>query len=401
MLRLRYFVHKELLLLRRDLHGLLLLFVMPAVFILIMTFALQDQYATDSKVKVEYLLLNQDGGVLSQQLVQNLGRVDNLRRLPSTADEEQLRAITAADESQFLVLINADFSTNLADGELALQLDIAPGTRPVLVALLKAQLKNLLGQLYLQQQLSDASASEKVMPELEMPEMPEMIASRFLNGANDDSSLDQSKPSSVQQNVPGWLLFSMFFIAIPLSNTLISERHQGTLQRLRTMGFPYYTILFGKLIPYFFINILQVVVMLLIGMYLVPMLGGERLMLGSSLPGLAVVAVSASLAAVSYSIFVAQIAKTTEQATILAGVCNIIMAAVGGIMVPRFIMPPAMQTLSELSPMAWGLDGFLDIFLRNAKLADVLVECGALLTFSFVLLLLSITLFSRSGLRNN
>ena len=398
MLRLQYFVHKELLLLGRDLHGLLLLFVMPAVFILIMTFALQDQYSNDSKVKIEYLLLNQDGGALSQQLVQNLGRADNLRRLPSTADEEQLRAITAADESQFLVLINADFATNLADGELVLHLDIAPGTKPVLVALLKAQLKNLLGQLYLQQQLSDASASEKAMPELEMPEM---IASRFLNGANDDSSLDQSKPSSVQQNVPGWLLFSMFFIAIPLSNTLISERHQGTLQRLHTMGFPYYAILFGKLIPYFLINILQVVVMLLIGMYLVPMLGGERLMLGSSLPGLAVVAVSASLAAVSYSIFVAQIAKTTEQATILAGVCNIIMAAVGGIMVPRFIMPPAMQTLSELSPMAWGLDGFLDIFLRNAKLADVLAECGALLTFSFVLLLLSITIFTRSGLRNN
>ena len=398
MLRLRYFVHKELLLLGGDLHGLLLLFVMPAVFILIMTFALQDQYSNDSKVKIEYLLLNQDGGALSQQLVQNLGRADNLRRLPSTADEEQLRAITAADESQFLVLINAGFAKNLADGELVLHLDIAPGTKPVLVALLKAQLKNLLGQLYLQQQLSDASASEKAMPELEMPEM---IASRFLNGANDDSSLDQSKPSSVQQNVPGWLLFSMFFIAIPLSNTLISERHQGTLQRLHTMGFPYYTILFGKLIPYFFINILQVVVMLLIGVYLVPMLGGERLMLGSSLPGLAVVAVSASLAAVSYSIFVAQIAKTTEQATILAGVCNIIMAAVGGIMVPRFIMPPAMQTLSELSPMAWGLDGFLDIFLRNAKLAGVLAECGALLTFSFVLLLLSITLFTRSGLRNN
>ncbi|MBV1928073.1 MAG: ABC transporter permease [Gammaproteobacteria bacterium] len=376
----------------------MLLFVMPAVFILIMTFALQDQYANDRQVKIDYLLLNQDDGVLSQQLVQHLGRGDNLRRLPSPGDEEQLRVMTAADESQFLVIINADFAKNLADGELVLHLDIAPGTRPVLVSLLKAQLKNLLGKLYLQQQLSGASTPESVMPELEMPEM---IASRFLNGENDDSGVDRSKPSSVQQNVPGWLLFSMFFIAIPLSNTLISERQQGTLQRLHTMGFPYYTILFGKLIPYFFINILQVVVMLLIGMYLVPMLGGGRLMLGNSLPGLAVVAVSASLAAVSYSIFVAQIAKTTEQATILAGVCNIIMAAVGGIMVPRFIMPPAMQTLSELSPMAWGLDGFLDIFLRNAKLVDVLAECGALLSFSFVLLLLSITLFTRSGLRNN
>lgn len=398
MLRLRYFVHKELLLLGRDLHGLLLLFVMPAVFILIMTFALQNQYANDNKVKINYHLLNLDDGPLSQQLVLSIGRMENLRRLSSTADENHLRAMTAADESQFLVLINEDFAQNLVDGERVLQLAIAPGTRPILVSLLEAQLKNLLGQLYLQQQLSDSSSSEKAMPELEMPEM---IDSHFLYGANDLDAVEQSKPSSVQQNVPGWLLFSMFFIAIPLSNTLISERHQGTLERLHTMGFPYYTILFGKLIPYFFINILQVVVMLLIGMYLVPMLGGERLTLGNSLPGLAVVAVSASLAAVSYSIFVAQIAKTTEQATILAGVCNIIMAAVGGIMVPRFIMPPAMQTLSELSPMAWGLDGFLDIFLRNARLTNVLAECGALLTFSFVLLFLSITLFSRRGLHNN
>ena len=398
MQRLRYFVYKELLLLGRDLHGLVLLFVMPVVFILIMTFALQNQYANDGKVKVDYFLLNQDGGPLSQQLVADLERIDNLQRLPSAAGEDHLRAMTAADESQFLLFINADFAQKLADGELVLQLDIAPGTKPVLVSLIKAQLKNLLGQLYLQQQLSASSASQEALPELAMPEM---IASHFLYGASADTSVDHSRPSSVQQNVPGWLLFSMFFIAIPLSNTLISERQQGTLERLHTMGFPYHTILFGKLIPYFLINLMQVVAMLLVGMYLVPMLGGERLMLGNSLLGLAVVAVSASLAAVSYSIFVAQVAKTTEQATILAGVCNIIMAAVGGIMVPRFIMPPVMQSLSELSPMAWGLDGFLDIFLRNAKLVDVLAECGALLTFSVVLLLLSITLFTRNGLRNN
>ena len=177
MLRLRYFVHKELLLLGRDLHGLLLLFVMPAVFILIMTFALQNQYTNDGKVKVDYLLLNQDDGALSQQLVQNIGLIENLRRVSNTADEDHLRAMTAADESQFLVLINEGFAQKLADGELVLQLDIAPGTRPVLVSLIKAQLKNLLGQLYLQQQLSDSSASQKPQPELEMPEM---IASHYL-----------------------------------------------------------------------------------------------------------------------------------------------------------------------------------------------------------------------------
>lgn len=396
--RLGYFVKKELLLLGRDLHGLLLLFVMPAVFILIMTFALQNQYAADGKVKVDYFLVSHDDGSLSRQFEDDLRKITNLRRLSTDSDEQYLRAMTAEDESQFLIVINEGFAAKLADGELVLQLDIAPATKPVLIQLVKAQLKNLLGQLYLQQQLAGFSDTEASDSQLEMPEM---ISSRFLYGANADDGTGEMTPSSVQQNVPGWLLFSMFFIAIPLSNTLINERQQGTLARLHTMGFPYHVVLLGKLIPYFLINLLQVVVMLLIGVYLVPMLGGERLVLGDSFSGLALVAVSASFAAVTYALFIAQVASTTEHATILSGVCNIIMAALGGVMVPRFIMPPLMQQLSELSPMAWGLDGFLDIFLRNGNITDVLAESIALLAFGFVLLSLSAVLFTRRSLRDN
>ncbi len=396
--RLGYFVQKELLLLGRDLHGLLLLFVMPAIFILIMTFALQNQYATDGKVKVGYSLVNYDDGGLSSQFVEGLDQIKNLRRLSGYFDEQRLRAMTAKDESQFLIVINEGFAKKLADGELVLQLEIAPGTRPVLIQLVTAQLKNLLGQLYLQQQLTGFSDTDASSSQLEMPEM---IASRFLYGENVLDRVSEMRPSSVQQNVPGWLLFSMFFIAIPLSNTLINERQQGTLARLHTMGFPYPIILLGKLIPYFLINLLQVVVMLLIGVYLVPMLGGERLLLGDSFSGLAVVAISASFAAVAYALFVAQVASTTEQATIMSGVCNIIMAAVGGVMVPRFIMPPLMQQLSELSPMAWGLNGFLDIFLRNGDIRDVMAESLTLLAFGFVLFFLSAVLFTRRSLHDN
>ncbi len=42
---LRACVRKETLLLTRDLHGLALLFIMPLAFVLIMSLALQDQFA--------------------------------------------------------------------------------------------------------------------------------------------------------------------------------------------------------------------------------------------------------------------------------------------------------------------------------------------------------------------
>lgn len=393
MAQLRYFVQKELLLLGRDLHGLLLLFVMPAVFILIMTFALQNQYASEGEVSIDYYLFNRDAGPQSQQLIEALDQIDSFQRIPSAANEQQLRASVAQDEGKFLIIIADGFEKKLTDEEVAIQLEIAPSTTPVFARLMESQLQSQLERIYLTQTLTPLleDAGLKGTTPTDKLDHHNFIRSLSLYGDG------QERPSSVQQNVPAWLLFAMFFIAIPLSTTLIGERQQGTLARLHTMGFPHYTMLLGKLIPYFLINLLQVVAMLLIGLYLVPTLGGEGLILGNNLGGLALVSICASLAAVAYALFVAQLANTTEQATIFSGVCNIIMAAIGGVMVPRYIMPPAMQDLSVLSPMAWGLDGFFDILLRNGTLGDVLTEAGTLLGFALAMLALSVLLTIRRG----
>ncbi len=401
MKRLWCFVYKELLLLGRDLHGLLLLFVMPAVFVLIMTFALQNQYADQGTTKIDYFLIDHDNTELSEEFVEGLDQIETLRRLSETGGEPVLRAATANDESKFLIVIIEGFEQKLLAGESAVRLEIAPGTKPVIEDLVSAQIQSLLGEQSLSMRLKpllESLDSEATDMLISLNTHDLLTVASLYQGLPADKAT-RARPSSVQQNVPGWLLFSMFFIAIPLSNTLIGERQQGTLARLRTMGFPYYTVLLGKLIPYFLINLLQVVGMLAIGVYLVPLLGGERLNLGSSFGGLALVSVSASFAAVAYALFIAQLANTTEQATILSGVCNIIMAALGGVMVPRFIMPPLMQDLSAFSPMAWGLDGFLDILLRNGDITSVLGEAAALMSFGLGLLVLSIILFTRRSFR--
>jgi ABC-2 type transport system permease protein len=73
--------------------------------------------------------------------------------------------------------------------------------------------------------------------------------------------------------------------------------------------------------------------------------------------------------------------SSSEQATIFTGAANLLMAALGGIMVPRFLMPPLMQSLSACSPMAWGLDGFLDVFLRQGGVAMAAPEALKLCLF--------------------
>ncbi|MCP5302069.1 MAG: ABC transporter permease [Pseudomonadales bacterium] len=372
-------IKKEFVLLSRDLHGLLLLFVMPALFILIMTFTLQNQYADVNEIDINYFLINKDNGKHSANIAHFLHGMGNFKQLPGEADANQLMKDVRKDKAKFLVVIDAGFERALRQNSTTLQLYFAPSTTPAMAYLIESQIKQQLVRLYFELDFDEFSEYRESSEDINSNQL---IATHSLYPGG-------IKPTSVQQNVPGWLLFAMFFIAIPLSTTMINDRQQGISSRLKSIGVPSSLILAGKLLPYLSINLLQVVLMLLIGVHLIPALGGEKLHLGSSPAGLALVSVCASLASVSYSLLIAQWASTVEQATIFPGVCNIIMAAIGGVMVPQYIMPPAMQSLSNFSPMAWGLNGFFEVLLRGGNVKDVLIESGALFMFASAALILT------------
>jgi ABC-2 type transport system permease protein len=68
----------------------------------------------------------------------------------------------------------------------------------------------------------------------------------------------------------------------------------------------------------------------------------------------------------------------------------VIAAALGGLMVPSFLMPRLMRALGRFLPLNWGLDAFLDVFVRNGSIADVLPNVLLLLAFFVVTTMLSV-----------
>jgi ABC-2 type transport system permease protein len=191
-------------------------------------------------------------------------------------------------------------------------------------------------------------------------------------------------PTSVQQNAPAWTLLAMFFLTVPLSVSFIKEREQGSLFRLQTMTVPSWVVLGGKALPFFVIHLIQMASILAVSVHVLPLLGGDRLELGNSPSGLLFVGASASLAAIGFGLAVAMYARTAEQAASFSSAVVMIMAALGGILVPKAVMPPLMQELAVFSPLSWGLDGFLDVFVRGGGVAQVLPESLGLLAFSAV-----------------
>jgi ABC-2 type transport system permease protein len=386
-MRLTALIRKELLLLLRDWHALMLLFVMPAVFILVMSMVLQNAYALHRGASFGYYLLDEDASPVSEALTGRLGESKQFTRVASSAPSEELLKQVQGDHEQFLVRIPPGFGAAMTGAHpLQVKLSSAPGVEPSVDKLFEAELHGELARIYLQRTLAPLTA---VAPGAAAAMDPGAVDALLQTESLYQTDGRGERPSSVQQNVPAWLLFAMFFIAIPLSTTWVQERQQGTYARLRSMGLDAGSMLLGKLLPYLGINLLQVVLMLCVGLFLVPQLGGDRLSLGHSPAALGLMALAISFASVSYALLIANLVSTSEQATIFTGAANLLMGALGGIMVPRFLMPPLMQTLGSFSPMAWGLDGLLEVFLRQGGVAAVAPHALRLALFALACLALA------------
>lgn len=388
---------KETKALLRDRHGLAALFVMPVIFILVMTMALHDAFMPGASIDVAYAVVDLDNSPQSQALVRRLDKSGSFRRIASGQNIDAARQGIRENRYALALTLPPKFGERLlapagADGQptepLTLLLD--PALNPALQLAFRNQAAAALGAIRADELTRRAGKlfGLPVSPDAERDWPDEIVSIAIQNQRS------IRPPSSVQQNVPAWLVFAMFFVVIPLASIFIIERQQGTLQRLRAMGLPFRFILAGKLLPFFVVNQLQAVLMVLVGIHIVPQLGGEALQMpeGLALFHWWLVAAAVSIAAVSFALLVASLTHTSQQAVVVGGVGNILMAAVGGIMVPKFMMPATMQRLAEWSPMAWGLDGFHTVMLRHGGFDAILPSLLSLLLFAVLALTAAIWL---------
>ncbi len=389
---------KEILLTLRDIHALVVLFAMPVAFILIMSLALQE---TDKQEQNQFdvalvfeLESDKDAAEVAQlKSVSEFRFINYVDRntFVASADNDHLIAGVIIPANFFTILRSAD-SSEIKPIEIYHQ----PTTPLPLRKLLLASLRQGLASIQLERRL------EK---EMDDPLLRQGLRDRYMakhllleqdiatvQDKGSTSKTDIVQPTSVQQSVPAWLIFSMFFVVIPIATTFIIEKQNGTHQRLMTLPVSDVYLLLGKLIPYLMINMIQTVLMFLVGIYLVPVFGGQGLILTDNAWLLIPMSLSVGLTAICLALLIATFVKSTEQATVIGGVINLILAALGGIMVPTYVMPAFMQKAAVFSPMNWGLEGYLTILLRQGNFQDISSQVTGLLLLA--LLFFSMALFN-------
>jgi len=409
-------VYKDFLIIIRDKGGLAMLFLMPMALVLIMTSLQDNTFKAINESGINLILLNNDpdslGSAIEQEIVRsNFFRVhyDINGRRPS---DQAVKEAVASGRYQIGIVIPAlatqrirervqrnvmkifsgdTVKTKDARDSVNIMLYVDPATKNSLRSTLQGSIREY---------------STRVESRIVLNELTREINSRMMMPITNLNLLKQETvyykeeyvargnktviPNSVQHNVPAWTLFAMFFIVIPFASAMIKEREDGSLDRLLTMPCSYASIMVSKMLVYLVVCFLQFVLILLMGVYLFPLVGLPSLVVVGRVLSLSVMAVAAALAAIGYGIAVGTIARTHQQAAIFASISVVILAAVGGIWVPVFIMPPLLREISTVSPLNWGLNGFYDILVRNAGLADVIHYGIWMLFFSLGCLLIAL-----------
>jgi ABC-2 type transport system permease protein len=403
---------KEARLLLRDVHGLALLFLMPTIFILVMSLALQDVFAARagsrpaaSGVKVAIADLDQTDA--SRELVTRVTAVKAFA-VTASADKpsEALYASVKASVESFGVIIPKGYGEQLGKSATPGALRApTPETAAPNVEVLVAPDAEKRSELIFLAAVRGAMGRQRVDAALARFGPPRPDGERVSEPKQDadpvkvtyayDAAKAGDSPSAVQQNVPAWLVFSIFFVAVPFSQTFIRERDLGTQRRLRTTNLSAASQIFGKLLPYYAVNQIQVFLMFCIGIWVVPLFGGQALQVRGEPLALVLMGAAVSFAALGLALLIAAIARTSEQASMMSALGNIILGAFGGIMVPRFVMPEAMRTLSGYSPMSWGLDGFLELLLHGGGVRDIVPELLKLSALGMAAIAIALTLHRR------
>jgi ABC-2 type transport system permease protein len=412
-------VMKELRIISRDRLALVVFFVMPVLFVLILSLALRDAFGERPGTSFVVLVVDADGGAVGEAVATTLRGNPHLKvELSAQAHlrEQDVRQAVREGRYQFAVLIPpaatqqarrrvADIAAGvpadmMLDAPVQLRLLSDPALRGDYRAVVEGGLT--LAQYAVEMKLARDQLEQnlRVMtgnPSMRLPSLDDVhVFSRIRSEPVAGGKVGQL-PTAVQQNAPAWTLLAMFFLAVPMSVAFIREREQGSLFRLQTMAVPSWVVLGGKAALFFLINQIQMGLILAASIHVLPLLGGDRLDPGQHPLALLLLGASASLAAIGFGILVALYARTAEQATSFSAAAIMIMAALGGVLVPKAVMPPFMQEVSMVSPLAWGLDGFLEVFVRGGSVRDVLPEAASLMAFSAVCHLIAMGRYKRSN----
>lgn len=185
--------------------------------------------------------------------------------------------------------------------------------------------------------------------------------------------------------IPGIVALLLLVITTNLSAmAIVREKELGTLEQLNVTPLARWELIAGKLLPYAFIGMLDVVLVLVVALYWfeVPMRGSLLLLFAMSLVYL--------LTTLGLGLFVSTISATQQQAMMTTTFFFLTpMIHLSGFIFPIENMPAWIQPVTYFIPLRYFLVILRSIFLKGVGLETFWPQAVALLAWGIAILSLA------------
>lgn len=358
------FIKKEFRHVFRDNKTLLMLFGLPIAQIVLFGFALTNEIKNSDIVICDYA---QDNA--SQQIIERLAVSKNFDIKETIFDSKQIEASFKEGGIKLAVVFPANFGKDLNHFNKAQIQVIADASDPNTASTLTSYVGAIV-QGYQQEINSVSSGSIKIIPEIRMLYNPE------LKGATNF--------------VPGVMALVLLLVCVLMTSvSIVKEKEKGTMEVLLVSPMNPITVIIAKAVPYFFLSLINLTVILVMSIYLLDMpMNGSVLLLYF-------VSSILILCALSLGLLISNVSKTQQTAMLITLMAMLLPTVMfSGFMFPLENMPAPLQAMSNIFPSKWYYIIVKSIMIKGLGIMSIWKETLILSSMTIGLLFVSFKKFS-------
>ncbi|MDD4107281.1 MAG: ABC transporter permease [Prolixibacteraceae bacterium] len=358
------FAKKEFLHIFRDFRTLIILFGIPAAQILIFGFVV----STDIKdASVAFLDLSKDD--VTQKISDKICSSGFFKRAADLQNYDDIDRIMKSGEARAVIIFGNNFGRNILSGEQAAVSIIADGSEPNTATLINNYATAIITGFSNEYAGESSAGNILVQPEVRMFYNPGL--------------------KSHYMFVPGVITLILILIcALMTSITITREKEFGTMEVLLVSPLRPYQIILGKVMPYFLLSFLNVIVILLLSrtVFNMPVKGSLALLLAESMLYI--------LMSLSLGILISTVSKTMQQAIFISLVGMMLPTILlSGFIFPLENMPKVYDVVASLLPPRYFIVIIKNIMIKGTGFLYVWKETLILAAMTAIFIGLSIRNF--------
>jgi ABC-2 type transport system permease protein len=357
------FVRKEFYHVFRDRKTLLLLFGMPVVQIVLFGFALTNEIKNTKIVICDY-----SKDVVTRAIIDKLEVSKNFEIEKTLLSNNQIEDAFKEGAIKLVIVFPPGFGNDLNHLNKAQIQIVADATDPNTATTLTMYATNIIAD-YQREIMAGQNLPMQINTEMRMIYNPEL--------------------KGTTNFVPGVMALVLFLISVMMTSvSIVKEKEMGTMEVLLVSPFNTILVVISKVIPYFFLSLVNLIIILLLSVYLLDMpIKGNIFLLFAESALLIITALSLGLL-ISNS-------TASQQTAMLVSLMGMLLPTTmfAGFMFPIENMPKVLQVISNIIPAKWYYTIAKSIMIKGLGFSAIWKETLVLLGMTLFLLFVSIKKF--------